>query len=169
MRIRPYRSADRAAVIALFREFMQELTQPGLAAQFQAYVDTAIREELGCVEEYYLSRPGQGFWVAEHGAVIGMVAIERHDGDAAELRRMAVRASQRRQGIGRALLATAEAFCRECGYRMLVLSTSEPQIPAMRLYEASGFRLVRKETAAPASHKSVGAGIVRYHYDKTLA
>jgi putative acetyltransferase len=169
LRIRRYGSPDRDAVIAMFREFMQELTPPQLAAQFQAYVDAAIREELGRIEEYYLSRPGQGFWVAESGAVIGMVGIERHGSDSAELRRMAVRAAQRRRGIGRALLATAEAFCRECGYRALVLSTSELQAPAMRLYEASGFRLVRKEAAAPASHKSVGAGIARYHYEKALA
>lgn len=169
MRIRRYRPPDRDAIIAMFREFMQELTPPELAAQFQTYVDTAIREELGRIEEYYLSRPDQGFWVAEDRAVIGMVGIERRDSDSAELRRMAVRTAQRRQGIGRALLATAEAFCRECGYRTLVLSTSELQVPAMRLYEASGFRLERRETAAPASHKSVGAGLARHHYVKRLA
>jgi ribosomal protein S18 acetylase RimI-like enzyme len=169
LRIRRYRSPDGSAVIALFREFMQEFTQPGLAAQFQAYVDRAVREELGRIEDYYLSRSDQNFWVAETDAVVGMVGIERHGSDSAELRRMAVRAARRRQGIGRALLATAEAFCRERGYRTLVLSTSELQVPAMRLYEASGFRLERKETAVPASHKSVGAGIARYHYGKSLA
>ena len=105
--IRRYRASDHAAVIALFRGFMQEFTPPHLAAQFEAYIETAIREEL--------------------------------------------------------------AFCREAGYRKVVLSTSELQVAAMRLYEASGYRLERKESAARASHKSVGAGLARYHYEKALA
>ena len=79
---RRYRASDHAAVIALFRGFMQELTPPHLAAQFETYVETAIREELGRIE---------------------------------------------------------------------------------------GYRLERKESAAPASHKSVGAGLARYHYEKALA
>ena len=65
--------------------------------------------------------------------------------------------------------ATAARELATRGYRTLVLSTSELQVPAMRLYEASGFSQVRRETTAPASRKSVGAGIVRYHYEKTLA
>jgi putative acetyltransferase len=82
---------------------------------------------------------------------------------------MAVEKAHRRKGIGRELLATAEAFCRDCGYRRVVLSTSELQVAAMRLYESSGYRRVREEAAAPASHKSVGAGLTRYHYEKPLA
>ena len=167
--IRRYRASDHAAVIALFRGFMQELTPPHLAAQFEAYVETAIREELGRIEDYYLASPDQAFWVAEDNAVLGMVGIERHAADVGEVRRMAVDRAHRRRGIGRQLLATAEAFCREAGYGKVVLSTSELQVAAMRLYEASGYRLERKESAAPASHKSAGAGLARYHYEKALA
>jgi hypothetical protein len=39
----------------------------------------------------------------------------------------------------------------------------------MRLYEANGYPLERKESAAPASHKSVDAGLARYHYEKAMA
>jgi ribosomal protein S18 acetylase RimI-like enzyme len=168
LRIRRYREADRAAVIALFRAFMQELTPPALAAQFQSYMERAEGEELGRIEAYYLARPDQAFWVAEEDGVVGMVGVERHGADAAELRRMAVQAPQRRRGIGRALLATAEGFAQQQGYRRMVLSTSGLQVAAMRLYESSGYRLVREEAAAPATHKSVG-GLARYHYDKALA
>ena len=68
----------------------------------------------------------------------------------------------------RALLGTAEEFCRQARYRKLILSTSELQVAARRLYESSGYRLVREEADAPASHKSAGAGLTRYHYEKTL-
>ena len=156
-------------MIALFREFMWELTPPELGAEFQSYIERAIEEELGRIEEYYFARDDQGFWIAEQRQMVGMVGIERHADDAAELRRMAVGKEHRRKGIGRELLATAEAFCREAGYRRLVLSTSELQVPAARLYESSGYRLVREEKDAQPSHKSVGTGLTRYHYEKMLA
>lgn len=155
-------------MIGLFREFMWELAPPALGAPFQSYIERAIQEELGKVEEYYFGREGQGFWIAGEERVLGMVGVEKSADDAGELRRMAVEKAHRRKGIGRELLATAEAFCRECGYRRVVLSTSELQVAAMRLYESSGYRLVREETAAQASHKSVGAGLTRYHYEKAL-
>ena len=164
MIVRAYRPADRAAVIELFRAFMQELTPPALEAEFRAYVERAIREELSRIEHYY----GEAFWVAEQEVVIGMVGIERHTPETAELRRMAVARAARRKGVGRALLAAAEGFCRQAGYRKVVLSTSELQSPARRLYESSGYGLVREERDAPASHKSAGAGLTRYHYEKML-
>ena len=164
MIVRAYRPADRAAVIELFRAFMQELTPPPREAEFRAYIERAIREELGRIEDYY----GDTFWVAEDDGVIGMVGIERHAQDTAEVRRMAVARAHRRKGIGRALLAAAEAFCRKAGYRKLLLSTSELQSAARRLYESAGYRLVREERDAPASHKSAGAGLTRYHYEKML-
>lgn len=168
MTIRRYRPADQGAVIALFREFMWELAPPSLGGEFQAYIERAIGEELGRIEEYYFKRPDQGFWVAEAGPVIGMVGIERLDGDTAELRRMAVARAHRKKGIGRALLAAAEAFCVKHGYRKLALSTSELQQAAAQLYQSSGYRMVREEKAAAPSHKSVGAGLTRYHYEKSL-
>jgi len=155
-------------VIGLFRESMWELAPPALGAPFQSYIERAIQEELGKVEEYYFGREGQSFWIAGEERVLGMVGVEKSADDAGELRRMAVEKAHRRKGIGRELLATAEAFCRECGYRRVVLSTSELQVAAMRLYESSGYRRVLEETAAPASHKSVGAGLTRYHYEKAL-
>ena len=154
-------------MIGLFREFMWELTPAELGEQFQAYIERAISQELGKVEEYYFARERQGFWVADDRRIVGMVGIERHSDDAAELRRMAVEKTQRRKGIGRQLLAHAEASCREYGYHRVVLSTSELQTAAMQLYKSSGYRLVREEAAAAASHKSVG-GLTRYHFEKAL-
>jgi GNAT superfamily N-acetyltransferase len=163
VKVRRYRSPDRDAVIDLFRDFMRELTPPPLAAEFAAYVETAIREELSRIEEYYARG---AFWVAEDDRVVGMVGVEPHGKDAAELRRMAVDRQHRRKGIGRELLAVAEAYSRASGYRRIILSTSELQVAARRLYEASGYRLVRQEVAVPQSHKTVGAGLMRYHYEK---
>jgi GNAT superfamily N-acetyltransferase len=166
--IRRYQATDAQAVIRVFEEFMDELAPAALRAEFRAYVEHAIGVELGRIDEYYLAREGHGFWVADDGGVIGMVGVERHSAGAAELRRMAVAASHRRRGIARSLLHTAEAFCREQGYATMVLSTSELQAPAMRLYESSGYRCVRTETATAGSHKTPGAGLTRRWYEKAL-
>jgi ribosomal protein S18 acetylase RimI-like enzyme len=166
--IRRFRPADRGGVIRLFRDFVEELTPPGRNAEFRIYIEQAIAAELGRIEDYYFCREDQGFWIADAGGVVGMVGIEHRDDQTAELRRMAVDKAQRRKGIARQLLATAEAFSRSRGYRRIVLSTSELQVAARRLYESSGYRLMREETNAPASHKSVGAGLTRCHYEKAL-
>ena len=168
MTIRRYRPSDQGAVIALFREFMWELTPPELGEEFQSYVERAIAEELAKIEEYYFRREDQGFWIADARGVVGMVGIEHQDKESAELRRMAVAKAHRRRGIGRKLLACAEAFCHKAGYSRIVLSTSELQLAAAQLYQSSGYELVREEKNAQASHKSVGAGLTRYHYAKML-
>ena len=148
---------------------MWELTPPRLGEEFQAYIETAIRDELGRVEEYYFRRDGQSFWVADDPRVVGMVGVERQSAERAELGAWRWSRTHRRKGIGRQLLGTAEDFCRDARYRKMILSTSELQGAARQLYESSGYRLVREERAAPASHKSVGAGLTRYHYEKELA
>ena len=49
----------------------------------------------------------------------------------------------------------------------LDLSTSELQDAALSLYRSVGYRLVREEVAA-TSNKTVGAGIRRFYFEKTL-
>ena len=161
--IRGYIDADRDSVIALFRQFMDELTPPGREAEFAAYVEQAIREELGRIGEYYRG----SFWVMDLGGVVGMVGVERQSEEAAELRRMAVDRSHRRKGIARALLAHAEAFCRQQCYRKIVLNTSELQVEARRLYESSGYRYLDAAAPAGTTHKRVG-GLTRHYYEKRL-
>lgn len=159
MVIRSYEERDREAVIRLFREFMAEM------GDFAGYVDRAIADELGRIGEYYLADARQGFWVVD--GVIGMVGVERQSDAVAELRRMVVAREHRRRGMARALLATAEDFCRQAGYGTIVLNTSELQEPAMRLYEASGYRRVRTAQPGETTHKMVG-GLTRHYYEKKL-
>ena len=151
-------------MIGIFSAFVREVAPAHLQAEFETYIETAIREELGRIEDHY----GEAFWVAEEGGVVvGMAGIERHH-DAAELRRMAVAPTHRRRGLARQLLETAETFARRAGYAKIVLSTSELQAPAMRLYESSAYRLVRTEVADTPSHKTPGAGLKRYFFEKLL-
>src|SRR5205823_4371661 len=73
---------------------------------------------------------------------LGFVSLKRHTPAAAELYVLGVRAAQHRQGIGRALVETAESWCRERGIRYLHVKTLGPSRPdpgydaTRRFYEA---------------------------------
>ena len=97
-----------------------------------------------------------------------MFGVESAGGGAAELRRMYVATHSRRRGLARAMLEQAEQVCCREGWDRIVLSTSELQQPALALYRAAGYRLIRDETATAQTNKTVGGRLRRYHFEKRL-
>jgi putative acetyltransferase len=97
-----------------------------------------------------------------------MFGLEGLGSAVAELRRMYVASSCRRRGLARIMLARAEQICREAGTQILTLSTSELQPAALAFYRKAGYALVREETAAAQTNKTVGGDIRRYHFEKDL-
>jgi len=61
--------------------------------------------------------------------------------DEAELRNLAVDPAQRRQGVGRELVAEGRRRLLELGVRRLFLEVRASNIAAQRLYFSAGFRL----------------------------
>jgi putative acetyltransferase len=74
----------------------------------------------------------------------------------------------RRRGIAAAMLAFAEEECARRGFTTLELSTSELQREALAFYRQAGYVLEREEVAAAASNKTIGGGIRRFYFSKTL-
>lgn len=141
--IRTYEARDMDAVWALHREGLEQTTPeyPAVLAHYEA--------DLHDLEGHYLGA-GSHFWVAEvDGRLVGMAGVERKDADTGRLRRMRVTTAERRQGIAQALLETAERFCREQGYRRLVLDTTEQQTAAHRLYEKNAFTRMGERSLGP--------------------
>jgi len=64
----------------------------------------------------------QHFCAMSHGAVVGSVSLKPLDRETVQLRQMAVAEDRRRERIGAALLASAEDWARETGYRLMVLN-----------------------------------------------
>lgn len=98
------------------------------------------------------------FWVAEvDGARAGccFVVANADDPSLAQLRCLLVEPAARGRGVGRALVARAIAYSRAAGYTGMVLWTHDILVPARRLYESYGFRLV---ASAPA--RAYGAELV---------
>lgn len=76
---------------------------------------------------------------------LGFVCLKQHTPRAAELYVLGVRREQHRRGIGRALVAEAERWCRARGIRYLQVKTLGPSRPdssydgTRAFYEAVGF------------------------------
>jgi ribosomal protein S18 acetylase RimI-like enzyme len=131
--IRTYEPTDHDRVWALHREGVLD------TRSHHGDPDPSYEEDLRNIERDYLS-PGSHFWVAEaNRRLVGMVAIQRVDGQTSRLRRMRVTGAWRRKGVATDLLLTAEDFCREQGYKRIILDTTEDQTAAHAMYEKNGF------------------------------
>ncbi len=130
--IRTYQPGDYEQVWALHREGVMETTPQYLD------LDPKYEDDLRNIETGYLTL-GSNLWVAEADGLMGMIGIQRVDAGTGRLRRTRVTAAHRRRGIAQRLLQTAERFCRDQGYRRLILDTTEQQTAAHHLYERAGF------------------------------
>jgi GNAT superfamily N-acetyltransferase len=73
---------------------------------------------------------------------VGMGAHRPLDSESSEVRRMFVSRQARGQGIARTILGLIEAHAKAQGFTRLVLETGNRQLPAIRLYETSGFNRI---------------------------
>ncbi len=169
LNIRGYADGDAASVRNLFIRVNRLLAPPDMTAAFEEYIAASLAEEIERIPSYYAERRGS-FWVAMFdGKLAGMFGLETTpDPQAMELRRMYVDPDMRRRGIARAMLQFAEDECRRASMQRLDLSTSALQSEALSLYRTSGYRLLGDEIATAASNKTVGGGIRRFHFSKTL-
>lgn len=87
-----------------------------------------------------------------HGRPVGCVALKFHRGAPAELKRMWVAAQARGLGLGRRLLAEAEARARVAGARSVRLETNRALTEAIALYRDSGYVEVAAFNDEPYAH-----------------
>lgn len=75
------------------------------------------------------------------GQLMGVAALKRLDAIHGELKSMHTRGTDRRRGVGRALVEYILAFARDQGYQRMSLETGSTAqfVPARRLYEQCGF------------------------------
>lgn len=84
---------------------------------------------------------------------VGCVAVKlHHDGGSAHLKRMWVDPATRGLGLGRRLLAEAEARAVASGIRTVRLETNRSLTEAIALYRASGYREVAPFNDEPYAH-----------------
>ena len=104
-----------------------------------------LNEDLLDVKKHYL-QAGTGFWLAldEEGRVVGCVgySLEAEPG-VARLHRLYVKPARKRQGVGSALLETAEAAMKARGIRESWVHLGEPReqwFESYAFYPKHGYR-----------------------------
>jgi ribosomal protein S18 acetylase RimI-like enzyme len=136
--IRSFRPGDLNACRRLYVD--------GLLGGKLAENDTGL--DIDDIEAAYMTGEGNHLWIAEMptessdrcGEIVGMIGIQQHDEDAAEIRRLRVSSHVRRRGIGTKLLETALLWCQEHGYVKITLDTFMEREPAVKLFEKFHFR-----------------------------
>src|ERR1700712_1440938 len=129
--IRPFRSEDQAACIALYIE--------GLIGGKIADNDTGY--DIDHIHDAYMSCEGSHFWVAESpsGQIVGTIGVQHLEDGVGEIKRLRVRSDYRRRGIGTAVLETAVRFCQDKNYLKVTLDTYVEREPALSLFEKFRF------------------------------
>lgn len=98
-------------------------------------------------------------WIAEvNDDRAGCVFVVRNteDSTAAQLRCLLVDPKWRGLGLGRRLVDECLAFAKDAGYTKIVLWTNDVLVAARKIYEATGFRLVKDERHHSFGHDLVG-------------
>jgi ribosomal protein S18 acetylase RimI-like enzyme len=89
-------------------------------------------------------------------ALIGCVAVEMNGPDRCTISMLAVAPTLQAGGLGRALLAAAEAFATERGVTTAKITVVEQRESLIAWYERRGFRRTGKLEAFPYGDASVG-------------
>jgi GNAT superfamily N-acetyltransferase len=131
----------------------------GWDSTFEAMV---ARVAADFIDNYDASR--ERCLIAEReGCIIGSAFVVRKDDVIAKLRLVYVERTERGTGLGRRLLDEAMTFARRAGYRRMTLWTNDVLVPARRLYETAGFRLVARE-----AYRGFGRDLVGETWERDL-
>ncbi|CAI5728175.1 unnamed protein product [Hyaloperonospora brassicae] len=137
--IRQFRHNDLAQVIELFKEGM---LVRGTDELMDAYIATSLETDLSDIEGTYI-KPGGNFWIAtprdDPTLVVGTVGLEVRSKHQGYLRRLSVRSTHHRRGIGRLLISTLEHYARDRLLDHIQLGTRGFMNKARALYRLEGY------------------------------
>jgi ribosomal protein S18 acetylase RimI-like enzyme len=121
-----------------FREAYEQLNRDWLESN--GLLEDADLDYLANPERRILSPGGQMYFAVDQGRVVGTCSAIPVSPSVVELAKLAVDRSARGRGIGRTLAEAVIEFARQRSAETVVLTSSSVLVPAIRLYEALGFR-----------------------------
>ena len=122
---------EYTAASALFKEYAEWLN---IDLSFQNF-----EEELLQLKEMYSEPTGAIFLLQQENEFIGCVAYRKKGEGIAELKRMYIKPTTRKNGGGTILLEKALAAAKLLGYQLIRLDTLANMTPAINLYKKHGF------------------------------
>jgi N-acetylglutamate synthase-like GNAT family acetyltransferase len=131
----------------------------GLDPTFEAYVAGPLSDFVRSATDR------ERLWLVERpGQIIGCIAIVAASPQTAQLRWFLVAPAARGAGLGKRLLSEAVTFCKECGYRNIILWTVSVLAAAGHLYRSAGFRKVEEKPG-----RRWGVAVVEEKYELVLS
>ena len=150
--LRPHRASDMDWLI--YREGVGYSQQYGWDGSFEALVARIVRDFIANFDP-----ARERCWIAEiNSEHVGHIFLVKHPTEpgTAKLRLLFVEPSARGKGVGHALVAECVRFAHSAGYRKIVLWTQSILLPAIRIYQGAGFRLVKEEPHHSFGHDLIG-------------
>lgn len=92
------------------------------------------------LQTYYFDSQGLFLVAMDEGRVVGTGAVERVDGETAELKRFWLLEEYQGKGIGYRMLQELLTFARATGYTRMRLVADRKSERAIRFYERAGFQ-----------------------------
>ena len=135
--IRPATAGDAAELARLSAQLGYPAEVPDIARRLALLLDSPISSVL----------------VADAGAgrLHGFVGVERRttieSGERVEIAGLVVDAQVRRGGVGRALVAAAEAWARQAGVEEIILRSNVARSEAHAFYPSLGYTLIKTQHA----------------------
>ncbi len=98
-----------------------------------------FEKELQTLHEVYSPPKGCIILANEDEQIIGCVALKPIEEGVCEMKRLYVRPSGRRKGLGKELVEELIRFAKESGYKTMKLDTLTTLTEAVKLYRSMGF------------------------------
>lgn len=139
--LRTHRPGDIGYIIHRHGVLYSE--EQGWDERFEAYVAEIM---VDFVQNF--DSKAERCWIAERdGQFLGCVMIckDKESPKTARLRVFLVEPSARGSGLGNKMVQACVDFCRDVGYKDVLLSTQSTLGPARHLYAKAGFKVIREE------------------------
>jgi putative acetyltransferase len=127
MRIREYKKEDEKKVKELIKSVLTDIygeTSVGKWEDFSKYIIFYIIEE-------------------ENGEVIGTAGLKKINKDICKLKRMYVKCSLQRKGIGSKLLDKIIAYSQKMKFKKMILTTYPEMLNAIKFYGKKEFIIIK--------------------------
>lgn len=139
--LEPTERAQMNDVRDIFREYAASLTY---SLHYQGF-----EQELDALPAPYEAPHGVILLAVDGSTIVGCAALRAVTDSVAELRRLYVRPSHQRRGIGSLLATTVVNRCRAMGYRAMRFEASSSMHAALAICESLGFRPVPRFSDDP--------------------